>query len=278
MDFVEALVLYKMSKEKICGVYKITSPTGRIYIGQAIDIIRRFKEYRKITSKIKKQRKIYRSLLKYGVEAHTFEIIEECEIDDLDCRERYWQDFYDVLGDKGLNCILQECGEFKYVVSNETKVILSEMRQGEGNSFYGKSHTEHSKQLIREANLGKIMNEDTKSKISESLKGRVFTDEHREKLSLSGIGKKHTEVSKKKMSESAKGKIVSDETKKKLSSSIKGKMAKGKHPQAKLVLCTQTGVFYDCIEDASEVINMKSGTLRAMLNGRNPNKTNFILV
>lgn len=42
-------------------------------------------------------------------------------------------------------------------------------------------------------------------------------------------------------------------------------MAKGKHPQAKLVLCTQTGVFYDCIEDASEVINMKSGTLRAML-------------
>lgn len=60
--------------------------------------------------------------------------------------------------------------------------------------------------------------------------------------------------------------------------SIKGKMAKGKHPQAKLVLCTQTGVFYDCIEDASEVINMKSGTLRAMLNGRNPNKTNFILV
>ena len=55
-------------------------------------------------------------------------------------------------------------------------------------------------------------------------------------------------------------------------------MAKGKHPQEKLVLCTQTGIFYDCIEDASETINIKSGTLRAMLNGRNTNKTNFILV
>ena len=278
MDFVKALILYKMSKEKICGVYKITSPTGKVYIGQAIDIIRRFKEYRKITSKIKKQRKIYRSLLKYGVEVHIFEIIEECKVENLDCRERYWQDFYDVLGKNGLNCILQECGEFRYIVSDETKAILSEMRQGENNIFYGKSHTEHSKQLIREANLGKIINEDIKSKISESLKGRVFTDEHREKLSLSGIGRKHTDVSKKKMSESSKNRIVSEETKKKLSSSIKGKMARGKHPQAKLVLCTQTGIFYDCIEDASETINIKSGTLRAMLNGRNTNKTNFILV
>lgn len=267
-----------MSKKIICGIYKITSPSGKIYIGQAIDVIRRFKEYKKITSKIKKQRKIYRSLLKYGVENHIFEVVEECSIEELDCKERFWQDEFDVLGDKGLNCILQECGELRYTVSDETKIILSELRQGKGNSFYGKTHTEHSKQLMREATLGKIMDENTKSKISESLKGRIFTNEHREKLSLSSIGKKHTKASKKKMSESAKGRIVSDETKKKLSSSIKGKMTRGKHPQAKLVLCTQTGIFYDCIEDVSEIINMKSGTLRAMLNGRNPNKTNFILV
>lgn len=27
-----------MNKKNICGIYKITSPTGKIYVGQAIDI------------------------------------------------------------------------------------------------------------------------------------------------------------------------------------------------------------------------------------------------
>jgi len=56
------------------GIYKITSPTGRVYIGQSNDIERRFKTYAKL------QRKrigtgIYNSLVKYGVKAHRFEIV-----------------------------------------------------------------------------------------------------------------------------------------------------------------------------------------------------------
>jgi predicted GIY-YIG superfamily endonuclease len=27
-----------------CGIYKITSPTGKVYIGQAVDIERRLKD------------------------------------------------------------------------------------------------------------------------------------------------------------------------------------------------------------------------------------------
>lgn len=266
-----------MSEEVICGIYKITSPSDRVYIGQGTDIQRRFKEYLTLTSKIKNQTKMYNSLIKYGVENHTFEIIEGCSVEDLNCRERYWQDFYDVLNG-GLNCVLQACGELRYVVSEDTKKLLSSMRQGEGNSFYGKSHTDYTKQLISEANSGRTMDDDTKSKIREKLKGRIFTQEHKGKLSLSGVGRKHSEESKKKMSESTKGRVISQEARDKQAKSIKGKMAKGKHPQAKLVLCTRTGIFYECIEDASDVIDMKSGTLRAMLNGRNPNKTSFILV
>jgi len=32
--------------EKICGIYKITSPTKRIYIGQSKDVFLRWKEYK----------------------------------------------------------------------------------------------------------------------------------------------------------------------------------------------------------------------------------------
>ncbi len=30
------------------GIYKITNPEGKIYIGQSIDIDRRFKEYKRL--------------------------------------------------------------------------------------------------------------------------------------------------------------------------------------------------------------------------------------
>ena len=35
------------------GIYKITSPTGKIYIGQSINLKRRFRDYKKLTNKIK---------------------------------------------------------------------------------------------------------------------------------------------------------------------------------------------------------------------------------
>lgn len=40
-----------------CGIYKITSPSGRVYVGQSVDIERRFAEYRRNGS-AKKQRRL----------------------------------------------------------------------------------------------------------------------------------------------------------------------------------------------------------------------------
>ena len=42
-----------MDRVTNCGIYKITSPKGRIYIGQAVDLKRRFKEYEKFNDRIK---------------------------------------------------------------------------------------------------------------------------------------------------------------------------------------------------------------------------------
>jgi group I intron endonuclease len=100
------------------GIYKITSPTGRIYIGQAVSIEKRKKSYEK--SKCKGQTRLYASLVKYGFCEHLFEVIEECSIEELNTRERHWQDFYDVLGLKGLNCKLQSTVEHRMVHSQES--------------------------------------------------------------------------------------------------------------------------------------------------------------
>jgi len=89
------------------GIYKITSPTSKLYIGQSIDINRRFKEYKRLNCK--QQPKIYNSLQKYGPENHKFEIIEECGLELLNEKELYWKIYYNSVNE-GLNCELYDNG------------------------------------------------------------------------------------------------------------------------------------------------------------------------
>lgn len=56
------------------GIYKITNPKGRIYIGQSKNIDERIARYKKLQC-CKHQLFLYRSFLKYGVDNHSFEII-----------------------------------------------------------------------------------------------------------------------------------------------------------------------------------------------------------
>lgn len=65
----------------------IKSPSDRVYVGQSKDIERRFKEYIKRNSK--GQIKLFNSFEKYGVKNHLFSIIEYCNENELNNKERY---------------------------------------------------------------------------------------------------------------------------------------------------------------------------------------------
>ena len=101
------------------GIYKITNPKGKIYIGQSVNVEKRLREYRGI-SNCKNQIKLYRSIIKYGFSEHIFEVLEECTVEELNIRERYWQDFYKVL-EEGLNCRLTETKDKSGRMSEEIK-------------------------------------------------------------------------------------------------------------------------------------------------------------
>lgn len=87
------------------GIYKITSPSNNIYIGQSTNIEKRWKYYSKI-ERCKSQTKLYHSFQKYGIDNHQFEIIEECSEDKLLERETYWKEYYKVLEKPSLCCRL----------------------------------------------------------------------------------------------------------------------------------------------------------------------------
>ena len=143
------------------GIYKIISPNKNIYIGQSINIEKRFSDYKKLNN-CKKQTALYRSFLKYGVEKHLFEIICECKISELNHKERYYQDLYSAIGKNGLNCRLTASNDRSGKLSEETKQKLSNSKKGkkkseefklnksikskgESNVMYGKKHTITSK-------------------------------------------------------------------------------------------------------------------------------------
>jgi group I intron endonuclease len=106
------------------GIYKIISPSNKIYIGQSINIEKRFKQYKRLDCK--KQPKIYNSLVKYGIDVHKFEIVEECNLEQLNKREIYWKQYYNTINE-GLNCELFDIGqgyrsdEVKTKISNSLK-------------------------------------------------------------------------------------------------------------------------------------------------------------
>ena len=109
-----------MGKEKICGIYKITSPTGKIYIGQSPDIYKRWNVYRLMLCK--PQRRLYRSIKKYGWENHIAEVIEKCEIIDLSKKEKYWIKYYNSYNShNGMNLTIGGEGSRGHKWTNEAK-------------------------------------------------------------------------------------------------------------------------------------------------------------
>jgi group I intron endonuclease len=234
------------------GIYKITNPKGEVYIGQSIDIKKRFNAYKKL--RCKNQPKIYNSFVKYGVENHIFEILEELDVQSLNKRERFWQKEFDVLNN-GLNCKLTNendfngsfCKETKEKMSNSAKVKvftkehrlnMSINRIGNKNGMFGKKQSEETKAKIRIAK----QNMSDQSRLNYSISAKKRSKEFYENLSIKN----------------------------------KGKLP----PNSKLVLNLETGIYYDSVTDASRTLNKGQGsrTLSCKLLGKRFNNTNFIYV
>ncbi len=225
------------------GIYKIISPLGYVYVGQSIDIDSRFCTYKKL--KCKSQLRIYNSFVKYGVDNHIFEVIEECSVELLNERERYWQDFYNVLGKQGLNCNLVSTNNSIKVLSEETKLKIS-------NTLTGFRHTEESKVKISKGLIGRFVSKETRDKISESNKNKKFSIERRQNISNALKGRKIPKDVIEKRSKSQSG---------------------ANNYKSRIVVNTQNGVFYDCIAEAARCYDINKSTLSGFLTGFRKNKT-----
>ncbi len=140
----------------IC-IYKITSPTGRIYIGQSKVFELRIKNYKKL--RCKTQPKLFKSFLKHGIERHKFEVLEECVIADLTEKEQFYIRKFDACSTFNLNC------KGDYFVTYFSEETISKMRQshlGQTSYMAGKNHSESTRLKMSHSKMGNTNKKGTK--------------------------------------------------------------------------------------------------------------------
>jgi group I intron endonuclease len=155
------------------GIYKIINPKGKIYIGQSIDVDIRWK-YSYFNLNCSQQPKLYNSLKKYGVNNHKFEVIEECNLDELNDKEVYWKKYYLKEKRNNLNEVL-----FLKIYDAGGGPLLQPHKDKIGMSLRGKKHSEETKKKMSEKAKGRKYSEESKKKMSEVKKGKTFTKEQK---------------------------------------------------------------------------------------------------
>lgn len=78
------------------GIYKFTNKiNNKSYIGQSVNIEKRKKEHIQNINNYKIDSTLYQALRKYGIMNFSFEVLEECDKQELNEKEKYWIQYYD---------------------------------------------------------------------------------------------------------------------------------------------------------------------------------------
>jgi len=241
------------------GIYKITTPSGHIYIGQSCNLLRRRGDYVRLTIK-SRQTPIHRSILKYGFNAHSFEIIhelpEDASTEVLTQFEQAYMDFYKEAGIVMLN-ISPSAGSTQGLKrSEESKRLQSIRMKGKPSPMKGRVQSEATRNILREkrkiqtqkaghktaaeraalkANTpprtrkGFTISDQMKETISKKLMGRKLSPEsiikREETRRLNGNNKGWSNEARKRRSELYKGRKLSDEHKRNISLALIRKSA-----------------------------------------------------
>ena len=217
----------------ICGIYMIINNlTGEQYIGQSIDILRRYKEH--LRPKSRGSRQLHKDVQRMGKSNFIFIILEECSEKMLGEREEHYIRFFHPYYNKSL-----------------------------GPGQKGLKCSEYAKSIIGRKTKERWENKSDEEK-AEIIK-RLKSLEHATGYHLS-------EEARKKISDKRKGQKASPETRKKLSEIWKRKIAEGfKRDNSRFrkpIICTTTGEEFESVTQAAERFGIYTADISNVLTGK----------
>lgn len=242
------------------GIYKITSPDGKVYIGQSKNIESRWNNYKNLqflTYLIKQSFDVF------GVHNHTFEVVELCDRNMLNERERYYQDLYNSCGDNGLNCLLTKTDDKPQVLRQETKDRIKQTFASKPNQ-----HFASNQQLVLNIETGVYYDSVTlaaeslgitQSCLNNNLTGK--TDFNKYPIIYANPNTERDSLIEKRRFDR-----INNRPKRKIQTNY----------DSTIIFNTASGVFYNSVNEAAAAHNLKRSTLSMKLLGVNRNNTNLI--
>lgn len=255
---------------KMTGIYKITSPSGKVYIGQSRNIKNRWRDHK--TSRFAYCRYVNNSIKKYGAENHVFEMLHELpnNVSRQIMNEYelfYWQQYKDA-GFRMLN-IMKPGNSVEH--SEETKKKISEAGKGRKSSQLA-IELLRQRSIGNKYSLGLKHSEESKIKMSKWQKGKPHSISHNDKIRLANLGRKQSSETIEKRRLKLVGHKVSEETRLKIS---KGNTNNPVHSKP-VIQMNMSGEFikeWQSISEAARCLNMFDTNIGNVLLGIGGRKT-----
>lgn len=187
-------------------IYKITSPSGKIYIGQTWNFPKRIYHYRRPVS-CKGQPGVSRSIAKYGYENHLFEAIYILPEDISQLVLDEYEQFYIIqFRESGAKMLNMRDGGSGGKMGPEAIEKIKIKRKNQAPPTLGFKHREETKVKMAKIMAGRPMPKAALDRAADMRRGKPLSEETKAKLKKAKAeynhwnGRKHTEESRKKQS------------------------------------------------------------------------------
>jgi group I intron endonuclease len=202
LEYLSTLSALTMLSGK-SGIYSITAPSQKVYIGSAVNIPQRWRVHLSTLRGGKHHNlALQRAFVKYGELNMKFAVLEFCAKEVLIEREQFYMDVvvrsskYNIAQVAG-NCLgVKPTAETRAKMSAARlgKTHTAEARAKMGAAKKGKTHTAEFRAMLSELNKGKTLAAETRAKISAAQKGRKHSAETRAKISARLLTSEHAGV------------------------------------------------------------------------------------
>lgn len=168
-----------------CGIYTITSPSGRIYVGSAVSFRRRWKLHRaQLRAGNHHCAPLQRAADKYGVKALRFERVAFTTRADLIARE---QEFIDANSGRLYNVCLVAGNALGVKRTPEARAKMAAAKLGKPVVI-----TPEHRARIAAANRGKTRSPEAKARMAAAKRGTTLSREHVANMAKSAQGRKQS--------------------------------------------------------------------------------------